>query len=279
MAGNLSLEAGREQVERAARASRGWIITLARFGYVAKGAVYLVIALLAAMAAFSLGGEMTGTNGAIETIFRQPFGQILLGLLAIGLVGHAIWRFVQAAFNPERKGIGSRLAYVGIGIIYIGLAFSAVGLLAGWGSSANADEKAPKEWTATLMEQPFGEFLVAAIGIGFLIYAAVQFYYAYSTKFRKEIKTDEMSDKAETFAIRAAQIGISARAVVFIIIGLFLIVAAWQNDPNQVRGLGGALRALAQQPFGAYLLGLVALGLVAYSVFLFVEARYRRIEF
>jgi hypothetical protein len=115
------------------------IETLARLGYAANGVVYVVIGVLAVQAAFGSGGKTTGSSGAIQTIAGQPFGKFLLALLSIGLIGYIIWCFVQAIMEPENrgtdvKGILSRLGYTASGLIYVGLAVTAVRLAMGSGS-------------------------------------------------------------------------------------------------------------------------------------------------
>jgi hypothetical protein len=105
-----------------------------------------------------------------------------------------------------------------------------------------------------------------------------QLYQAYKADFRDELKLGEMGARAKTWATRSGRLGYAARGVIFGVIGVFLIQAALQTDPDQARGLGGTLETLARQPFGPYLLGAMALGLVAHGVFMFVVARYRRIE-
>lgn len=278
MVENSSLKTGKEQ---SAETCSPWLIALARFGFFAKGVVYLVIGILAAMTAFKIKGEAAGARGALEELFRQPFGQTLLVAVAAGLVGYALWRFAQAVFDPEGKCVGAkgflvRIGYVVIGIIYSSLALSAVSLLLGWGGISSKDEQAPKEWTAVLLEQSYGQYLVGAIGAGFIIYAVSQFYKAYQTTFREKLETGEMSAPTNKITTLIAQIGIASRAVVFFIIGIFLLLAAWHHNPNEVRGLGGALQALEQPPFGATILGIVACGLVAYGVYMFTKSMFRR---
>jgi hypothetical protein len=87
-----------------------------------------------------------------------------------------------------------------------------------------------------------------------------------------------MSLREKRWTTHAGRLGYAARGAVFGVIGVFLIQAALQTDPDAARGLGGALGTLARQPFGPYILGTVAVGLAAYGVFMFVTARYRRIE-
>ncbi len=108
-----------------------WIERLARFGYAAKGVVYILVGLLAFQAAFNWGGKVTGSKGAFQTIASQPFGNVMLFLVAIGLIGYVVWRLVQAFTDPEHSdeglsAFGRRLSYLASGIIYGSLAFFAM---------------------------------------------------------------------------------------------------------------------------------------------------------
>jgi hypothetical protein len=271
----------KEEADRFSQSARGWIIPLARFGYAAKGVVYLIIGALAALAAFTGGGRTTDSRGAFEEILSHSYGKWLLGAVAVGMAAYGVWRIVQAVKDTENKGSGAkgiarRIGYAVIGIIHFGLAYSAVQLILGSGGESRGDA-APKEWTATLLAQPFGQWLVGAVGAGFIAFALSQFYKAFTAKFREKLKINEMSEKTETFATRSGQAGLSARGLVFGIIGVFLVLAALHSNAGEARGLSGALRALEQQSYGQWILGLVALGLVAYGFYMLVLARYRRI--
>lgn len=111
-----------------------------------------------------------------------------------------------------------------------------------------------------------------------MVVGLFQLYRAYDAKFMEKLKPGEMGAGERTSTRRAGRIGHAARGVVFCVIGAFLVRAALQFDPSRARGLGGALSALASRPFGPYLLGAVAVGLACFGLFMFVVARYRRIE-
>ncbi len=269
--------------QRSSSSSAEWIERLARFGFAAKGVVYVTIGLLAAQAAWGAGGETTDAQGALEAIVTQPFGRVLLAIVGVGLIGYVLWRFVQTIYDPEKqgsdpKGIAQRVGYAVSGLIYAGISFSALKLALGaaQGSSDGGNASA-QDWTARILAQPFGRWLVGAAG-AFII--GIGFYYlyeAYKAKFRKKLKLRQMSDAEQTWATRLGRFGTAARGVVFAIIGLFLIQAARQYDPSEARGMGGALAALAAQPYGPWLLGVVALGFVAYGLYMGIEAIYRRV--
>lgn len=255
----------------------------ARFGYAAKGFVYAAIGILALLAAFNQGGKTTGTSGALQTIAQQPFGRIILALIAIGLVGYVIWRFIQAINDPrdkgdDAKGIATRIGYFFSGLAYGGVAFNAALLAIGSGGGGGGGNS-KQDWTATVMQQPFGRWLVGlagalAIGLGFW-----RIYRAYKIKFRKKLNLSELNIEQEKWLVNISRFGIAARGVVFIAIGFFLLQAARQYDPSEVKGLDGVLSSFAQQPFGKVFLALIALGLIAYAVYLGLQARYRNFKF
>ena len=129
----------RDAQHHAKDAAQPWMERLARLGYATEGAVYSLIGLLAAGAAFGTGGRATGQHGALEVVAGSPFDGILLGLISIGFLGYALWRGVQAIADPDREGtdvraLGKRVGYGASALIYVGLAFSTLGLVFGLAS-------------------------------------------------------------------------------------------------------------------------------------------------
>ncbi len=262
-----------------------WMERLFRLGYAAKGVVYAIVGWLAASAAYGSGGRTTNARGALQSLVDQPFGRILLGLVAIGLSGYVLWRFVQAIMDTENqgtdaKGIIVRLSYAGNGSIYAGLAITAVQIIIDKvDREVDIDnDYGSRDWTALLLAQPFGQWLVGTVGAIIIGVGFYEFYQVYTAKFRRKFKLNEMSDTEKTWATHLGRFGLAAKGVVYSIIGFFLIQAARQSKSKQVRGLEGALDSLARQPYGRWLLGIVAIGLIAYGVYYIVQARYRRIN-
>lgn len=259
--------------------SSKWIGRLARYGFAAKGAVYIIIGVLAAQAAFNIGGELTDSSGALLTIAVQPQGTILLSLVAIGLTGYALWRFVQAILDPEHltTGVASVLQRMGCGIsglAYTGLAFTAVELICGSRGSGN---NTTQIWIARLLVQSYGQWLVGTVGAVTIGLGFLHVYRALSAEFHKRLRLIEMSRGTQTWITQIGRFGLIARGVVFMLVGHFLIQAAYYSDPSRAQLTEGALRTLDRQP-NPWLLGVVALGLVAYGIHMGVLARYRRIN-
>ena len=264
-----------------ARPTRGWVEKLARFGYSAKGLVYVIIGVLAVQAAFGSEPTPDGTRTAIQTIAEQPFGRVLLGLTAFGLLGYVLWRFVEAVQDPfnrgsDAKGYATRAGYIVSGVVYGLLAFSAAAVAFGAaGGSGGGGDSSKQAWTAWLMEFPFGRWLVAAVGIVLGVVGLAHFYRAYTAKFMRDYHLAQMSSKEREWARRIGQFGLAARGVTFCLIAWFVAQAAINYNPQEVRGLGGALNKIAAQPFGQAMMAVVAAGLVAYGVFCFTQARWK----
>jgi len=263
-------------------ATSKWMTMLARLGYAMKGVVYLLIGFLAAQLAFGLGGKATDQKGALQTISDLPLGKFLLIIAIIGLIGFALWCFIQTIFDTEGKGkdtqgIIARIGYAIVGISYATFAFAAFQLALGSGSGGKSSTTNTQDWTATLLKHSFGVALVVIVGLVVLAVAGYLLYKAYSAKFQDRLNLSEMSAQVKKWAIYMGRFGYAALGVVFTIIAIFLMVAAFQHNASKAVGLDGALRDLSYQPFGKLLLAVVALGLIAYGVFSFVEARYRRI--
>jgi len=273
----VAAESARDTVREA---SPG-LIWLGGFGLAAKGVVYVLIGFVTARAAFGGGNETTDTHGALERIVQMPFGPLLLGAVTLGLAGYALWRLVQALLDTENKGnelkgLWARGAYLVSAGIHAALTFTAAPLLLNTGAGAGSGEGAAQDWTARLLEQPFGPWLVALIGVGLIGSGGFQLFRALTTNFRDRLQTSAMSSQEQTFAIWAGRAGYIARGVTFGIMGLFLVLAAFRQEPGEAKGLAGALNTLATQPYGPQLLGVVATGLALYGLYMFVEARYRR---
>jgi len=254
------------------------IAWLARSGYAARGVVYLIVGWLAVLAALGGGGRTTDSEGALLTILQQPFGAILLALVALGLVGYAAWRLVQASLDPDGHGTGAKGLAIRGGLLvsaisHLLLAFFALSLIVGWGTGGGDD--GTQDWTAWLLQQPFGRWLVALVGLAVIGAGVAHMVKGCRARFGQHLQMDrDLLDKASP----VCRFGLIARGVVFLIIGGFLVVAAWRFSSGEVVGLQGALQTLQQQPYGWILLAIVALGLFAFGVYSLIEARYRRID-
>jgi len=271
----------RQQVEQATRKAvdNPWFERLARLGYASKGVVYLLAGIFTARAAFGLGGRATDKNGALLTILAEPFGKVLLAVIGTGLIGYILLRFVQALLDPEHKGsdakgIAQRAGYLISGLFYVGLALASLRLAAGL--PANTGDQS-QGLIARVFEVPFGHWLVGIAGLIVIGGGLYQLYKAYSADFSEHFRWNDMSTTEQTWALWLGRGGLAARGIVQSLVGLFLAQAAVLFDASKVQSSGGALQSLAHPPFGLWTVGVVALGLAAYGVYMLAAAKYSRI--
>ena len=250
----------------------------ARMGFAVGGVMYMIIGVLALLVAIENHGRPAGPEGAIQRIGAQPFGHILLAIAAAGFFGYAFWCFIQAICDTDHDGNNLKVVALRVGefcggLVYVGLGILTVHRFDGEHSNSNA----ARHWTAKLLEYSWGPWIVGLIGIVIGGVGLALVVYAGQERFRKYLRLGQVNSSGRHWIIQFGKWGYSAQGVVFCLIGAFLVSAAAHSDPRRVQGLDGALQSLAQQTYGPWVLGFVAAGLVAYGLFMFVEARYRQL--
>lgn len=267
------------------RAARDALEVTGRIGYAVKGFVYGLVGFITLRGVLGVGGggeDTPGTKEAVKALVGEPFGRILIGLTAAGLVAYTIWRFAEAILDPsgrakdqDAKRTLKRVGFAISGLAYGALALYAASLAIGGGGSSGGDTR--REITSQIMSAPAGRWLIGLVGAVVVGVGLHHFRRAYNASFMDDYD-GEMSSTQRTWARRIGRLGLSARGVTFLIIGALTLTAAWSYDPDQAKGLGGALAALAGQPYGPYLLGAVAAGLIAYAAYCLSRARWKRLR-
>ncbi len=259
--------------------AQGWIEPLARAGFVAKGVVYLILGTLVTQAAFGTGGRITDMRGALRTLLSESYGRPLLALLATGLVGYAVWRFLEAFADANRKGtkpgaLGVRAGYAVSGFVYGSLAVYAGRLVMHSGRGRAGRGTALDAW----ISRPAAAWLVPLAGLCLIGYAIQQLASAWRGKLDSRVSTGEAARETGAWVITVSRFGIAARACVFVGLGVLLLTSRSQSA-SAAAGTDtiDALRWLSGLPNGQWVLAAVAVGLAAYGVYQLVHARYRRI--
>ncbi|WP_191565992.1 DUF1206 domain-containing protein [Metabacillus idriensis] len=278
-----SAKAGAKQkANQAGQETKPWIRRLGRFGYMAKGTVYFLIGILAVMAALGAGGKTTGTSGMLQTVASKPFGEILLWLIGIGLIGYVIWGIIKVIKDPENKGtdakgIITRAGYAVSAIVYGAIAFKAISVA--MHASSGGGGGSEKTISAKLLAQPFGQWIIGLVGIIIIGYGLYELYTGYTEKFMNKFKVSEMNQHEKKIARKSGKVGLIARGAVLSMIGYFFIQTAISANPEQSKGIDGALAELASKPFGQWLLGIVAAGLMLYGIYEVIRGRYEHMSF
>ena len=248
---------------------------LTRIGFIGYGLLHLALAWVAAQIALGKAEEEGDQSGAFKQLAGQPFGEVLLWFVVICLVALMLWQVILAIWGHTdvrgKERIFERVSSAARVVLYGALAWTAGKVVVGApASSAQQQEQA----TAGVMAHTAGAWLVGLAGLVVFGFGIGMIYYGFKKKFVKKLSIG--TPHGREVAIRAGQIGYAAKGVAFGIVGVLLVQAAVTNDPGKSRGLDAALHTLAGQPFGKFLLLAVALGVAAFGVYCFFQARYRK---
>jgi uncharacterized protein DUF1206 len=255
---------------------RETVRALGRAGLVARGVVYGVIGVLALKLAVGSGGKTTSQSGALQTIAREPFGEVLLVALAIGLGAYALWSVIEAVAGsrPDDDGaLQRRVAALAGAIAYGGLCVVAIKIVTG----AHASSSSPRPAAAGILGWPGGPVIVAIAGLVVIGVGVHQCYKGVARKFLEDSDTAGMSQGARGAFTALGLVGHVARAATFILIGYGLVKAALTYSAKSAVGLDGALQKLAHASAGTLLLGIVALGFIAFALYSIADARYHKV--
>jgi hypothetical protein len=253
---------------------------LERLGYVVRGALYAVMGFLALKIALATpGGKATDLSGSLVWLIGNPLGNFVLVVAIVGLVAYALWGFVRAIYDPlhrgrDAKGILARLGFITSAVSYLAIALFALHILAGQGA---ASHDTTQKTVSTLLANPLGGAITVALGVFAMGIGIGQFIEAYRATFAQDLKAGEMTQSERNVAIALGRFGMAARGVTFLVIGWFLIQAGLNHAPSKATGFGGAFLFLLAQPYGRWLLGIVALGFIALGIHSFACARWVRL--
>jgi hypothetical protein len=251
---------------------------VARGGFIGYGIVHLLFAWVALQVAFGNSNQESDQSGALQQLAGNGVGKVILVLIAIGMVGMALWQAFEAVIGesgPQDKTAIAERVVSGIrAILYLSLAFYAVKVLRG-GNASMAQNQESK--SAGIMTHSGGRWLVGLVGVVVLGVGIGIFVYGVMKKFLKHLNTQEMPASVRKSTTRLGMAGYAAKGVAYAIAGVLVIVAAVTYDPDKARGLDAALKTLAGHPWGVWLLALIAVGIAAFGVYCFAQARYRKV--
>ncbi len=271
---------GRAEAAGRQAAGSSWLGWAARLGFVARGLIYVLIGLIALQIAFGRGGQ-ADQGGALGQIASRSYGTAVLWLLVVGFAGLALWRFSEAAFGavgPDGSEASERIKSLVRGVIYTFFFFTTLRFVLGSASSSSANSNRQSETTtARVMEYTGGRVLVGVVGAVIIAVGAVLARESWRREFLQRMNLAGTGAGTRSLVERLGVVGGVARGVVFVLVGIFLVIAAVRYEPSRAEGLDGTLRAFAQTPLGPILLILVAGGLIAFGIFSMCEARWRRV--
>ncbi len=247
---------------------------LARVGYAVNGLLHGLIGALAIAVALGAGSD-ADQSGALSALSSNPVGAVVLWVVVIGLGALGLWQLLQTVLVREtdtKRRWAARLKEGGKAVAYLALAATAARFATGGSTDS---EQQTQDFSAGLLAQPFGVvllLLVAALVIGIGLYFA---YKGIRKKFLEDIREPGGNAGKATEVVGVT--GYVAKGIALVVVGILFGVAALTADPDQATGLDGALKALAELPFGKAVLVAVGVGFLAYGVYCLVRARRARL--
>jgi hypothetical protein len=250
---------------------------LARGGFIAYGVIHLLLAWIALQLAFGSSSAESDQTGAFQNLASQPMGKTLVVVTVIGMIGLALWQAFEAAIGESgqqgKEAIANRVISGVRTVIYLSFAWTGIKVLQGGSSTGDSQEKG----ASTLMDNGGGRFLVGLIGLIVVGVGIGLVVYGIKKKFEKRLNTQQMNAKVRETTRRLGVAGYTSKGIAFGIAGGMIVAAAVTYDPEKARGLDAALKTLASASYGPWLLGLIALGIAAFGIYCFFQARYRKV--
>lgn len=265
----------------------GHVAKIRSAGFFTKGVVYVLIGALTFMAAFGLGGDIASTDGVVHFLLELPFGKILGGIVALGLIAYSLWRIYQMLLRPGKindkpkdlKDGFTRFRYFYSAVFYGIIAYSFAkplikDLLGEGGGAPSENSTQQKAALGELLSNDWGKVAIWILAAIIAAQAIWQFKLAYSAKFMKKIDNYPDIRHEYDFIRKMGRLGYSARGLVFGVISYFLVMVILQHNAQVYKGTEGAMQYLLSFSYGSILLGLTALGLIGYGIFNIMVARH-----
>ena len=258
---------------------------MARVGFAARGLIFFVMGILALLLAFGNGGKTTDQQGAIATIGKQPECQVLLWLVLIGLVCYSLWGLIQVVVNPfnkenDTKGISARLGYLFGAISYSFLAIPTFSLLTGGSKPAHAGKQAAQtqNYVAKILDMPFGQWMIVVVAITVISVGIFQVCKGFMPLFGCHLDLIKLNKYQLKWVKGFGRFGTISRGLVITLVGVFLIISAYTSNSNDAKGFDSALMSLIHQPYGRWLIGIIALGLTSLGIYALSIALFFRLK-
>lgn len=253
-----------------------WMDKAARVGLVAYAVVYLLVAWLAIQLALGDHEGRPSSTGALKELTQQPFGEVLVWVVAVGMVFLVVWKGLEAAVGhrdetDDGKRLRKRATSALKAALYAAVAVSAFNVAT---HSSSGGKSSQTTWTATVLGWPGGQLIIGAIGLAIIGYGAQQVWSAYTEKFAEKLDAEGRSGQTGRAYLLFGKAGYTAKGISIGLIGGLFCYAAITHDAQKSGGLDEALLTVLQQPFGPVLLGLIGIGLACYAFFTLARARH-----
>lgn len=252
---------------------------MTRLGYGVRGMIYVTMGLLALQVALGKGGAPADQQGAIAAIGKQPAGLVLLWVILVGLISYSLWGVVRAVFDPLHKGNDPKGLLARGGFLFSAASYALL-IPVTYGYISGAAKKASQTQSslASVMSTAWGPWVIGLIGLAVIGGGVNQIILGFNASFDRQFQTYAMNAQEVKIATQLGRFGTATRGLVFGIVGGLLCLAAYQANSKQSVGLDAAFNTLLHQPYGVWLLGIVALGLICFGLYSLLSAAWFRLN-
>jgi hypothetical protein len=261
-----------EQLGRQADRSE-WMDRAVRLGMVAYGIVHLTIAWLGIQLAFGDHSGAASRNGALKQLAQQPFGEFVVWVVAVGMFLLVVWKLLEAFIDFTMED-GAKKALKPASNVFKAIVYGTLGVAAVRVATGSKSKSSTSDWTAKLMDQPFGRWLVGLVGLAIIGYGGYLCYRGWSEKFLKHLDAEGRSGDVGRAYKLFGKVGYIAKGIAIAVIGVLFVYAAIEHSAKKSGGLDAALHEVLQQPFGPVLLFVISIGIGCYGLFCFARARH-----
>lgn len=246
----------------------------ARAGLTARAIVYWLVAGLMIRAALlpQEGEEGYSPGDAFRALENQPAGRVVIVTIGFGLLTYALWRFVQGVMDVRKKGDDASGRFARVGMLSSGISYGLLGFAAiavTFGANSGEGAGATETTAQWLLERPFGRFAVIAFGAVLTAIGVAQVVRTFTDSWQDDLA---LRGWRRTL-IAPIEVSIIGRGILFVLVGSFLAIGGWTQDPGDVKGLSATLVWLRELPFGFWLYIGGALVIAGYGLYSAVQAR------
>jgi hypothetical protein len=251
---------------------------LARYGCVSIGTVYILLGCMAILSLFGRSEDDADEERALDYLLEYTLGEVLVWVVLAGMVGYIVWRIFEAVTDPydfgsDLKGIAKR---AGIGLTSVGyglIAFSAWDVISGNGGNGEEEQQL---MIAQVLSWQLGPWLVGAVGALIGIVGLFQFRFVATGAYKKWLNLEDLSETKKRIIQLLAWAGYLARGVILMVLGYFMLSAAFSENPEEVGDTDTAFDFIGGGTVGDTAFFLVALGTISYGIFMYVfSVRYK----
>jgi len=252
-------------------ATSSWTHSFIRLGHFIRGILYASIGVFALISVLGIHESMNQVN-IITVLSHLPFGYFLIIVFLFGLAGYSLWGFMRAILDKIDRGsppisFFKRCGYIFSGVVYASLIIPTYALLVHKHTTTTLSFSNVADMAQKIIQFPLGQFLLELVAIIWCIGSLLQIYKAFSSTTADDLNYDTDELKAKRLFVPLSRFAIAARGFTWLIMSVFLFIAAYHADPGQAKSMNDIFNATSLFPLLHIFLGFLAFGFILFGVY------------